>query len=247
MKRIVSLILICCLAMTLSVGAYAAGKTEYSGGLSLSADTVEKGQTVDLTMSFPADLLATVQFGISFDTEYLEVTAITAPGADEMDGFGLYAASDVATANANGLVTIAYVGAKGDNVLEFGDAVVTVTFKALTVGTTTISVAGKDKHPMIMENLQLDGHTPNKEYAPKADSVELTITEPAYIVGDADGNGSVNMFDVLAIRRYLMNASTYPLASVEGADADGNGSVNMFDVLAIRRYLMNPTLYPLGG
>ncbi len=245
MKRIVSLILICCLAMALSVGAYAA--TSYTGGLALSETTVEQGKTVDVTMSLPAAALATVQFGIAFDTAYLEVTAIDAPGAEDLTGFGLYAASDVDTANTNGLLTFAYVGEQGDNRLQFGDAVITITFKALKSGETTISIAGDEGMPLIMENLKADGYTPNTQYAPKTSSVTLTIEEPAYIVGDADGNGSVNMFDVLAIRRYLMNASAYPLASVEGADADGNGSVNMFDVLAIRRYLMNPTLYPLGG
>lgn len=246
MKRIVSLILICCLAMALSVGAYAA--TDYTGGLGLSSATVEQGKTVDVTMSLPTAALATIQFGVSFDTTYLEVTAIDAPGAEELTGFGLYAASDVATANANGLLTFAFVGDKGDNVLQAGaEDVITITFKALKTGTTTISIAGDADMPLIMESLKADGYTPKTQYAPKTSSVTLTIEEPEYIVGDADGNGSVNMFDVLAIRRYLMNATTYPLASVEGADADGNGSVNMFDVLAIRRYLMNPTLYPLGG
>ena len=242
MKRIVSLILICCLAMALSVGAYA--ETSYTGGLALGETTVEQGKTVDVTMSLPAAALATVQFGIAFDTAYLEVAAIDAPGAEDVTGFGLYAASEIAAANENGLLTFAYVGAKGENVLQFGENVITVTFKALKAGETTVSVA--DEVKLIMEDLKLDGYNPDNQYAPKTSSVSLTIEEPAYVLGDANGDDRVNMADVTAIRRYIANSVEYPLAVEIAADVNGDGRINMADVTAIRRYIANSAEYPLG-
>ena len=64
--------------------------------------------------------------------------------------------------------------------------------------------------------------------------------------GDANGNGIVNMLDVIALRRYLLNSETYPVAYKTGSDADGSGSINMLDVIAVRRYLLNSEKYPLG-
>ena len=241
MKRIVSLILICCLAMALSVGAFAAGKTEYTGGLSLSASEVEKGKTVDLTVTLPAEALATIQLGVEFDTDYLEITAIDVPGA-EMDGFGLYAGSDVDTANANGLATFAYVGEKGENVLKAGtDDVITITFKALAVGTTTIAIAG-DEHPMIMESLATDGYTPDKEYTPKNDSVTLTITEPAYVLGDVNMDGEINALDAaLTYAVYNGYREFDSEAQAFAADVNGDGVVEAIDAAMIYAYF-NGTL-----
>ena len=70
--------------------------------------------------------------------------------------------------------------------------------------------------------------------------------EPAVQTGDVDGNGNINMLDVIALRRNLLNSTTYPVANEAAADADGNGNINMLDVIALRRYLLNATQYPLG-
>lgn len=70
--------------------------------------------------------------------------------------------------------------------------------------------------------------------------------ESSSAVGDVDGNGAINMLDVVALRKYILNSTQYPVASVEAADADSNDSVNMLDVVALRRYLLNSTEYPLA-
>ncbi len=67
----------------------------------------------------------------------------------------------------------------------------------------------------------------------------------AVLTGDVTGDGKVNMADVVAIRRYLVNATEYPLNVAAAGDVNGDGKVNMADVVAIRRYLVNATEYPL--
>ena len=62
-----------------------------------------------------------------------------------------------------------------------------------------------------------------------------TLSFAAETAGDANGDGSVNMKDVLALRQYL--AGMTALCSEPHADANGDGSVNMKDVLCLRRYL----------
>ena len=54
------------------------------------------------------------------------------------------------------------------------------------------------------------------------------------------------MTDVMLIRRYLVNSSSYPLANADAADVNGDGNITMTDVMLIRRYLVNSSLYPIG-
>lgn len=52
--------------------------------------------------------------------------------------------------------------------------------------------------------------------------------------GDANGDGAVNMKDVLALRKFLAGLD---VSLTEAADRNGDGTVNMKDVLSLRRFL----------
>ena len=68
---------------------------------------------------------------------------------------------------------------------------------------------------------------------PTATATQATTT---VAVGDANGDGAVNMKDVLILRKFL--ADMAPAGFVEvAADTTGDGTVNMKDVLALRKYL----------
>lgn len=53
------------------------------------------------------------------------------------------------------------------------------------------------------------------------------------VIGDATGDGTVNMKDVLAIRKYVAGLTTE--LNLAAADVNGDGNVNMKDVLAVRK------------
>ena len=53
--------------------------------------------------------------------------------------------------------------------------------------------------------------------------------------GDADGNGAINMLDVLLIRKYIAKQPVKPNLTASDVTADGN--VNMLDVLLIRKFI----------
>ena len=55
--------------------------------------------------------------------------------------------------------------------------------------------------------------------------------------GDADANGSVDMKDVLLIRKALAGSETLTEEQAELADVDGDGNVNMKDILKLRKIL----------
>lgn len=61
---------------------------------------------------------------------------------------------------------------------------------------------------------------------------------PDFTYGDVDGNGSINMTDVVFVVRAIVQ--TYELNEVEAlaADVDGNEVINMTDVVYIVRYIV---------
>ena len=66
-----------------------------------------------------------------------------------------------------------------------------------------------------------------------------------YKKGDIDGNGTINLIDVLKLRRYLANQKkeqkidSWELSEEEQtrADASQNGKIDLMDVLVLRRYI----------
>ena len=61
------------------------------------------------------------------------------------------------------------------------------------------------------------------------------IPKVKYIYGDADGNGAINMLDVLLIRKYI---AKQPVAlDTIAADVTCDNAVNMLDALLIRKFI----------
>ena len=57
-----------------------------------------------------------------------------------------------------------------------------------------------------------------------------------YTPGDVDGNGTVNMRDVLALRQFMAGGYGVEIATEDG-DLDRNGTVNMRDLLTLRQFM----------
>lgn len=69
-----------------------------------------------------------------------------------------------------------------------------------------------------------------------ATAVETTGTEAAELAcGDANGDGAVNLKDVLFVRKYLADLEVE--IDLVAADTNNDGEVNMKDVLNLRKFL----------
>lgn len=67
----------------------------------------------------------------------------------------------------------------------------------------------------------------------------LGVFTSTCLLGDADGNGSVELIDAIIIMRYLMNIINGTGLHLENIDVDCNGTVNALDALAVLRISMN--------
>ena len=82
-------------------------------------------------------------------------------------------------------------------------------------------------------------------------AVSLTFTTPSaeegsYLLGDADGDGTVTILDATAIQRTLASLTTQSFVE-KAADADEDGGVTILDATAIQRWLASlPTHEGIG-
>ena len=68
------------------------------------------------------------------------------------------------------------------------------------------------------------------------DDERLVLDLP--LIGDADGNGTIDTIDLTLLRQYLADTAT-PIGA--GADINGDGSKDTIDLTLLRAYLANPT------
>lgn len=62
----------------------------------------------------------------------------------------------------------------------------------------------------------------------------LAVTH-GFLLGDATDDGSINLKDVLAVRKYVANIGGEKNINKTAADVDSNGTINMKDILTIRK------------
>jgi len=97
---------------------------------------------------------------------------------------------------------------------------------------------GKEPSSFLLETMLSDAQAVSTNYSsnegPKANNSGSMLASTT-IQGDADGNGSINIFDLLRILKDLRNPIPSP-----ASDVDGNGVVNIFDVLDFLK-IMNGT------
>lgn len=57
------------------------------------------------------------------------------------------------------------------------------------------------------------------------------------ILGDADSDGEVTIFDATVIQKHLVSEGDGSTLDIEVADVDRDGEITIFDVTAIQRFL----------
>lgn len=195
--------------------------------LALSADKVKVGDTFTATLSNKKMSIISFISQIRFNKDVLEVVSIT-----ESEGYTNLASgaktaviTTVADANDRGVVGISV--AKTEETTYPVKDIVTVTFKAKAAGEGWFKV-----------DESMDGKDGTNGYLSDAIVKSVVIEKPAYVLGDVNEDGKVNMTDVNRLFRYTTRKEiSLTEAQLAAADVTGDGKVNITDVNRLFKFV----------
>ncbi len=71
-----------------------------------------------------------------------------------------------------------------------------------------------------------------------ASSAPVTSTPATYILGDTDGNGTINIVDLANIQKHLLKVKTLTGAQLTAADTNKDGKINIIDLANVQKHLL---------
>ncbi len=193
--------------------------------LVLSTDKVKVGDTFTATLSNKGMTVSSFIAQLEFDKEMLAVTKI-----EQLGGFAKLAAgatidpvlSTPDEANDRSLVGVGFVRGS-DKTHEEGEFL-RVTFQAKAAGNTAIS--------------PYEDSVGTNGYRGDAIVKSVVIEKPAYVLGDVNEDGKVNMTDVNRLFRYTTRKEiSLTEAQLAAADVTGDGKVNITDVNRLFKFV----------
>lgn len=195
--------------------------------LTLSKRNVKVGDTFTATLSNKKMSIISFISQIRFNKDVLEVVSIT-----ESEGYTNLASgaktaviTTVADANDRGVVGISV--AKTEETTYPVKDIVTVTFKAKVAGDGWFKV-----------DESTDGKDGTNGYLSDAIVKSVVIEKPAYVLGDVNEDGKVNMTDVNRLFRYTTRKEiSLTEAQLAAADVTGDGKVNITDVNRLFKFV----------
>lgn len=195
--------------------------------LALSTGKVKVGDTFTATLSNKGMNIISIIAQMRFNKDVLEVVSIT-----ENEGYTNLASGaavkvrpTVDEANTNGVVGMSI--ANTDESWYPAKDIVTVTFKAKAAGEGWFKV-----------DESTDGKDGTNGYLSDAIVKSVVIEKPAYVLGDVNEDGKVNMTDVNRLFRYTTRKEiSLTEAQLAAADVTGDGKVNITDVNRLFKFV----------
>lgn len=201
------------------------GQPQPNLSLTLSKSNVNVGDTFTATLSNKSMTVSSFIAQLEFDKEMLAVTKI-----EQLGGFaGLAAGATIDPvlstpdeANDRSLVGVGFV--RGSDKTHEAGEFLRVTFQAKATGSTAIS--------LYEDSDGADGY--------RGDAIvkSVSIEKPAYVLGDVNEDGKVNMTDVNRLFRYTTRKEiSLTEAQLAAADVTGDGKVNITDVNRLFKFV----------
>lgn len=115
-----------------------------------------------------------------------------------------------------------------------------ISFLRDTNGTYTIT-SNYDGYPLTLDfdNAIVNGDS-NKigwNYLPYDDTQKWKLEKVYYGFGDTNMDAQITMTDILSLRQYLANTTTFNCCQEYLADANGDGNITLADVLYVQQYM----------
>lgn len=227
------------------------------GTAALSYTCADCGNTVNvdgtvtsvLTSSSLITFTAKATIGSTEYTDTKTASPFTATfDCDEgVESVNVYYTQDYTSADETGVTTAVardgdsgYPVVTGDGQINF----VVVLKDGYTLDSVTASGAYKNVKSTDVENT----YRITKVSGAVTISVATTKSETSgYILGDADGDGEITIFDATWIQRAVVDFELPSTFNEAAADVDGDGDITPFDATFVQRYLVGiPVPYAIG-
>lgn len=195
--------------------------------LTLSKSKVKVGDTFTATLTNKGMNIISIIAQMRFNKDVLEVVSITENEgyANLASGAAVKVRPTVDEANTNGVVGMSIVNT-AESWYPAKD-IVTVTFKAKAAGEGWFKV-----------DESTDGKDGTNGYLSDAIVKSVVIEKPAYVLGDVNEDGKVNMTDVNRLFRYTTRKEiSLTEAQLAAADVTGDGKVNITDVNRLFKFV----------
>ena len=198
--------------------------------------TIKAGEeiTVDVTASEAAGF-AGFKFDVAFDDAMFEFAGyewgsvvadlLATDGAMEVVNDGAEAVDGVKE------VAFSAMALEGVDVAA-DDVIVSVTLKAKAAVEETFEVAVNDAEAFSFDSI-INGY----ELVAESANAVIEVIPSAYLMGDADGSGEVDIFDAQALFQYVNEVITADELNLEVCDFDGNGEKDIFDAQTLFQYV----------
>lgn len=219
-KRILSFVLAVAAVMScVPLGARAAGPAGYE----ICVPEATLGQTFEVKVAITENPgIISLRMKVVYDETALELVKVTDQGL--LKGFTTPAPT----------VASPYTLRWADSLAAMNNTaqgtVVTLTFRALAEGSTTVTVEHGEARSFSGDKVTFSGA-----------SATVTVTQEKTLFGDVDGNGLVNSKDRTLLARYLAGWQGYGQERVDmtAADVNADMAVDGKDRAILARYLTN--------
>ena len=207
----------------IAAGAPDWGTTPPSLDHTVSDTTIHPNDTFTVDFSGEAAFeLAKWQLDVAFDPVVLEAVDVSEGDFLKMDS-GTTTFQSGTIDNAAGTTTGLSAERQGDQGVSGTGTLLQVEFKAISSGETKVT----------LQNLQFSA---SAGWSVPVDPYEISLTvEEQVVAGDVDGNGRVNIFDLVVVAQQF--GQSVPADSP--ADANRDGVVNILDLVEVARHFGN--------
>ncbi|MBE6530045.1 MAG: hypothetical protein E7680_05560 [Ruminococcaceae bacterium] len=240
MKKIVAfLLLVSLIALTLTLQVF--GTTTDTATVEVESVTARVGTTVEVAVSISNNPgIASMGFTLSFD-EGLKL--VKAQNGEAFSELMFTPPAKLKNGGITGSCRFAWIGT--ENVTEDG-IILNLQFEV------DESLAGNTECAISASFASGDVLDENRNTI-EINSVNGIVTVIDYIPGDVDGNGIINMLDVLSLCQYYVDGCKYDpegyavTINENAGDVDGSGNINMLDVLTLCQYYVDGCQYDPDG
>ena len=236
MKKIFSLVLVLALTLALGFPALAAdtGETTPQITLTASAEKVEAGKTVTLTLSLTGELkdINSFEYYIHYDPTVVELTESKAGAASDLTRIGTPPAANYDKSDKLAAATVSAVKLADTGVFSMSEGTVAeLTFTVKSDAETGASAG------FAIRKLAVCDKTFEETAVPVlTGDAPVVAVGSAVLFGDVNGDGEIDNLDANMLYRYFNGKITLTDDQLAAADVNGDGEIDNLDANTIYRY-----------